>query len=795
MHTESLSQQEEKCAWPICPSFLVKSVVKNEKYLINKHGVYAPDAVRGLLADASDDIDIQNPLSLFQVVSETIEFEEFPYTGRIRPAEDDFFLRDILKGKQVLRVDTNSLYKNRSCCDAFRACNGCKNKCHEQDCRISLLYHKDLKEFHYFDNFKGYSDKLNEIIGEYNRDIAQEYQLQCKTDETNKWLYVWYQCPYSNLLEYFFPIIHSGKVIAVLMQGQRIHKTLKREKIFQDILKNEQIGQKQKDDLRQSINDISDDEFGKDPMPDSCLNAIRRRIRILEKRIEEEVTDHARAYVSNNFHQIEQQFHKQIKKEIKENGKFTEEAYKKNVNEALCKICNVFNKDGFIRIYSTEAEFEEAKPNTDTFHLIGTSSDLTETEQIKWGEIEFHNLPSDLNELERMTNKDFYNYCPNLKQIIKFSNNVIFRIEGLSIGNIKHLVWKEYPNKKNIDQRQFDVFSNFLKTFYQTLWEPYNLLRSIELRKDLETSMRVSVHETSQIIPIIVNTLKKEFNIDPLELIREDGLNKFGIIQRMNTLRDTIQRLQLLDNLYKRSTLMFKELKPNTEWTDLHRLIYSTRSMCDEKAKADNMQKIVVNAIDGFKYNQYKIYTDYQLVSHALFNLVDNAIKYGYMGSIININISLGADLQHERNGDLNLIKAIQISIVSYGSGVNNEEEQHIYELFYRSQASKVKDGMGIGLFLVKKICNSLGYTIEYKGNKLSEYNLPIYYHGIRQGIVRSLKTASQAIIEEAVNNELSNKDWYIEELEFDAAINQPTYRNEFILTFKQINNKLIQRN
>lgn len=111
MHTESLSQQEEKCAWPICPSFLVKSVVKNEKYLINKHGVYAPDAVRGLLADASDDIDIQNPLSLFQVVSETIEFEEFPYTGRIRPAEDDFFLRDILKGKQVLRVDTNSLYK------------------------------------------------------------------------------------------------------------------------------------------------------------------------------------------------------------------------------------------------------------------------------------------------------------------------------------------------------------------------------------------------------------------------------------------------------------------------------------------------------------------------------------------------------------------------------------------------------------------------------------------------------------------------------------------------------------
>ena len=126
-----------------------------------------------------------------------------------------------------------------------------------------------------------------------------------------------------------------------------------------------------------------------------------------------------------------------------------------------------------------------------------------------WERIEFHNLPSDLMKLESKINEDFYDYCPSLEQIAKFSNNVIFRIEGLSIGNIKHLVWKEYPNKKDINSKQFDVFSNFLKIFYQTLWEPYNLLRSVELRKELETSMRVSVHETSQIIPIIINALKK----------------------------------------------------------------------------------------------------------------------------------------------------------------------------------------------------------------------------------------------------------------------------------------------
>ena len=116
-------------------------------------------------------------------------------------------------------------------------------------------------------------------------------------------------------------------------------------------------------------------------MPETRLIAIRKRIHILEKRIDEEVMAHARVYVSNNFHDIEERFHEHIKEEIKKNGKLTNEAYKTNVNEALRTICDIFNRDGFIRIYSSEAEFEEAKPNTDTFYLIGTSSELTVAEK------------------------------------------------------------------------------------------------------------------------------------------------------------------------------------------------------------------------------------------------------------------------------------------------------------------------------------------------------------------------------------------------------------------------------
>lgn len=796
---ESKSQEKDNVEWPISPSFLVKSVIpENETFSLNKHGVYPSDTVRGLLADASDDPDIQNPLSLFQVVPRSCEFEKFGYIKAINPAKDDSYLNEILEGKKIIRIDPKTLYRSKTCCDKFRECNGYENKCHEQDCRIALLYHKDLKEIHYTDNFEEYYNQLIKIINEYNQKIAKEYPLHCERDKANR-LYVWYQCPHSRFLEYFFPIIHSGKVIAVLMQGQRIPKNgLNKEDVFKEVLANDQVNEEKKKNLWQSIeNDIQDNNFGEDPMPESRLNAIWRRIQSLEERNDGEIMAYVRAYVSNNFYRIEEHFHRQIKNEINPSGELAKTTYTKIVNGTLQEICDIFNREGFIRIYSTEPEFEEVKSNTDTFYLIGAYPALTEEKIQDFGKIKFQNLPSDLKELEAMKNEDFNFYMhPYLNKKIKFHDGVIFRIESLSIGNTKHLIWKEYPKKKDIDRKQFDEFSNFLKTFYHTLWEPYNLLQSVKLRKKLETSMRVSVHETSQIIPVIINTLEKEYHLDSLIRIREDRLSIPGITKRTNILYDTISRLLLLDNLYRRSTLMFKELNPKTEWIDLHRLIYSIRSLCDEIARKNNMQKIIVRGTNWSNFNQYEVYTDYQLISHVFFNLIDNAIKYGHMGSNIRINISLSeTDLQKERNENWNSIEAIQISIVSYGVEISKEDEKHIYELFYRSQASKAKEGMGIGLFLVKKICNSLGYAVKCKSEKLSEYNLPMYYYGKGQNNTAQLKLndVSDSLIEEAVNNDLSAGVWSIEDFEFEAAVNQSTYRNEFIVILKPINNNLIK--
>ena len=197
---ESKSPQKDNAAWPISPSFLVKpEIPKNETFSPNKHGIYTSDTVRGLVADASDDPGIKNPLSLFQVVPESYKPEEFDYIKEINPAKDDSSLNEILKGKKIIRIDPKILYQNKPCCDKFRECNGYENKCHEQDCRIALLYHKDLEGIHYTGNFEEYHDRLIKIIDKYNQGIEKEYHLHCERDEKNR-LYVWYQCQYSQFL-------------------------------------------------------------------------------------------------------------------------------------------------------------------------------------------------------------------------------------------------------------------------------------------------------------------------------------------------------------------------------------------------------------------------------------------------------------------------------------------------------------------------------------------------------------------------------------------------------------------
>ncbi|MBY5982145.1 sensor histidine kinase [Ferrimonas balearica] len=91
---------------------------------------------------------------------------------------------------------------------------------------------------------------------------------------------------------------------------------------------------------------------------------------------------------------------------------------------------------------------------------------------------------------------------------------------------------------------------------------------------------------------------------------------------------------------------------------------------------------------------------DRNLLFQALFNLVDNAIKYAGPGA----TITLSAD----GNG---------ITVADNGPGVSPAERDKLTQRLYRGDTSRQQPGLGLGLAMVRAICHAHGGTIRIESN------------------------------------------------------------------------------
>ena len=118
----------------------------------------------------------------------------------------------------------------------------------------------------------------------------------------------------------------------------------------------------------------------------------------------------------------------------------------------------------------------------------------------------------------------------------------------------------------------------------------------------------------------------------------------------------------------------------------------------EEKAAEKN----VALAVEG---EDVILQTDDALLERALYNLLDNAIKYNKSGG--RVTISFREDKE----------KAT-ISVADTGVGMNDEDKAKAFDLFYRADPSRNHDGYGVGLALVKEIARRLGGKIHIEDNQ-----------------------------------------------------------------------------
>lgn len=110
---------------------------------------------------------------------------------------------------------------------------------------------------------------------------------------------------------------------------------------------------------------------------------------------------------------------------------------------------------------------------------------------------------------------------------------------------------------------------------------------------------------------------------------------------------------------------------------------------------------------------------DTQKMSMALFNLIDNAIKYNVEHGEVTVGLSKTDNPSF-----------VQVTVKDTGIGMSQEDVAHVFEKFYRSQSvtDHVPDGTGLGLYIVKNIVTRHGgeITVESEANRGSTFTLTI---------------------------------------------------------------------
>jgi two-component system sensor histidine kinase KdpD len=201
-----------------------------------------------------------------------------------------------------------------------------------------------------------------------------------------------------------------------------------------------------------------------------------------------------------------------------------------------------------------------------------------------------------------------------------------------------------------------------------------------------------AARQSEQLRSAVLDGLAHAFKT-PLTTIRSASS---GLLE-MNTLSGTEKRLitlidqhaghlnDLTTHLLRTARLDNADLRVKREQIDLTQLIQSSI-----EASSQELGEHTVEVRPAIQ--RQTVWADRELLAMALFQLLDNAAKYGSPGS------SIAVDVKEE-------LAEILISIQNEGSFIPIEERERIFQRFYRSPGSDRRaSGTGIGLSVVKRI-------------------------------------------------------------------------------------------
>jgi len=182
--------------------------------------------------------------------------------------------------------------------------------------------------------------------------------------------------------------------------------------------------------------------------------------------------------------------------------------------------------------------------------------------------------------------------------------------------------------------------------------------------------------------------------------------------------------LKLIENIIDISKMESGELKFKYRLFDVEEII---SDVCRDFGGHKDIKRkgLQLKVEKGEGEGAVVLSTDSYRLKQILTNLVDNAIKFTYKGSI-----TLGYEATRLEGHD-----AVRFYVADSGIGISPQQQQHIFELFRKSsgQHAKLYRGTGIGLSICRRITEGLNgkISVESTPGKGSVFSVVIPQHEV----------------------------------------------------------------
>nr|WP_243429076.1 HAMP domain-containing sensor histidine kinase [Clostridium pascui] len=244
------------------------------------------------------------------------------------------------------------------------------------------------------------------------------------------------------------------------------------------------------------------------------------------------------------------------------------------------------------------------------------------------------------------------------------------------------------------DQEVFSVLNDdMLGKLQSQVIKLTNILKAQNSRiKKERDEIKLLISDISHQLKTPLSNLKLYY-----ELLQDSSISKDEYTEFSKNMQSQIEKLSfLMESMIKMSRLEGGVIKLTPRQTSLNDVCLTAIKQAYQKSKAKNIE-IKFNAAQDVVLNIDKNWT-----VEAIFNIIDNAVKYTNFGRSIIIEV-----IQYDM--------FVRIDIIDNGIGISEKEINNIFKRFYRGEGSKDEEGIGLGLYLTRQIVSKQNGYIKVK--------------------------------------------------------------------------------